>query len=186
MLHRDLNMLCLDCGIDTDKNNEFYMIHDHLWEQAVPNKHQRENRVLCIGCLEERLGRKLLPNDFTNTPVNKKGIHSYRLISRLKGINLRERDLIFKITNNNFVRIRKYNEQELLVLQLLITPLTRHQLLKKSAGKINKCSFFKIIERWEKIGVIKTEKVPIKVLGFNLIRIYYYRNFKNPLPNEIM
>jgi hypothetical protein len=128
-------MLCLDCGIDTDENNEFYMIHNHLWEQAVPNRQQRENRVLCIGCLEERLGRKLLPNDFTNTPVNKKGIHSYRLISRLKGINLRERDLIFKITNNKFVRIRRYNEQELLAFTTFNYTFNKTSIIKEISWK---------------------------------------------------
>ena len=93
MLHENLNMICLDCNVDTEKINEFYMVHDYLWNQAVPDQYERENRVLCIGCLEERLGRVLTAADFTNFPVNKKDIQSYRLISRIKNIGCKTRIL---------------------------------------------------------------------------------------------
>jgi hypothetical protein len=56
---------CLDCKEETsfraDKADEWYMVHDALWLQAHP---AREGK-LCIGCLEQRLGRRLKAEDFT-------------------------------------------------------------------------------------------------------------------------
>jgi hypothetical protein len=54
------NPNCMDCGVDTDAINESYMIHDDLWRAAVPS----EAGMLCVGCLEKRLGRKLRRDDF--------------------------------------------------------------------------------------------------------------------------
>ena len=48
---------CHDCGIDTI--NEYYMVKHKLWKKAVGR-----NGMLCILCLENRLGRKLKPKDF--------------------------------------------------------------------------------------------------------------------------
>jgi hypothetical protein len=48
---------CIDCGVDTD---ESYMIHDELWRAANP----AEAGMLCVGCCEKRLGRKLCRKDF--------------------------------------------------------------------------------------------------------------------------
>lgn len=67
--------VCADCGVDTLPSRrqrrvgfraEFYMLHDHVWERAgaPPLGH------LCIGCLEQRLGRRLRPDDFTDAPIN--------------------------------------------------------------------------------------------------------------------
>jgi hypothetical protein len=54
------NPLCMDCGVDTDAIDESYMVHDELWRAAVPS----EAGMLCIACLEKRLGRKLRRDDF--------------------------------------------------------------------------------------------------------------------------
>ena len=58
--------LCLDCSADTCETDEYYMIHDHVWT-AVAGK---DDGMLCIGCLETRLGRTLIPADFKDAPVN--------------------------------------------------------------------------------------------------------------------
>jgi len=47
--------LCLDCSVDTSKINEYYMLVDEVWYRV----HTEERGMLCIGCLEDRLGRKL-------------------------------------------------------------------------------------------------------------------------------
>ncbi len=186
MLHRNLNMICFDCKVDTEKINEFYMVHDHLWKQAVTNQNQRENRVLCIGCLETRLGRTLTADDFIDFPINKKGVQSYRLISRINNIEVKEKDLLFQLKNSNYcIKVCRYNKQELLLLQLLTESLTAHQVVKKSKGEINKCSFYNIIERWIKLRIIKTETVSVRVLNYTFSRTFYSRNFKNPLPTEV-
>jgi hypothetical protein len=54
------NPLCMDCGVDTDEINEQYMVLDDIWRKGNPS----EAGMLCIGCLEKRLGRELRRNDF--------------------------------------------------------------------------------------------------------------------------
>ena len=75
-----LNFNCLDCGINTSKIKEYYMVKDTLWVSVVPN----QKGMLCIGCLEKRLGRSLTLTDFFACPltfeVNRK---SNRLRDRL-------------------------------------------------------------------------------------------------------
>lgn len=63
-------MICSDCGIDTREIDEYYMVHFELWEQVIPER----NGFLCIGCLEERLGRELNAEDFLDCPLNKEMI----------------------------------------------------------------------------------------------------------------
>lgn len=71
---------CMDCGVDTSKTHEYYMVHDEIWLFVNPGDYG----MLCIGCLEERLGRELTPYDFTDAPVNSEDwIHSDRLKSRI-------------------------------------------------------------------------------------------------------
>jgi hypothetical protein len=50
---------CADCGVDTFSTNEYYMVKDHVWAQA-----QGGTKLLCIGCLEKRIGRTLTRSDF--------------------------------------------------------------------------------------------------------------------------
>jgi len=60
---------CADCGLDTVVAGEWYDVHDEIWLQAnVANVSSRQ--ILCIGCLEKRIGRRLTPRDFTDVPVN--------------------------------------------------------------------------------------------------------------------
>jgi hypothetical protein len=44
------------------------MVHDDLWEAATEDCYP--DVMLCIGCLEARLGELLTKNDFTGAPVN--------------------------------------------------------------------------------------------------------------------
>lgn len=80
---QDLSMICIDCSVDTVILNEFYMVCDDLWISAVQDQQDREQRVLCVGCLEVRIGRKLRASDFTDAPINKHKDHSARLLDRL-------------------------------------------------------------------------------------------------------
>ena len=54
---------CDDCGVDTSVINEWYMVEDDIW-QKYGSAH-----FLCIGCLENRLGRALIADDFMNVPT---------------------------------------------------------------------------------------------------------------------
>lgn len=73
--------LCLDCGVDTGKIGEFYFIKTELWLKIVG----AIKGMLCIGCLEKRLGRMLCKRDFTDATINNPRFvsKSQRLMSRL-------------------------------------------------------------------------------------------------------
>lgn len=73
--------LCLDCRVDTGRIHEHYFIKTELWLTVMPSI----VGMLCIGCLEDRLGRELVANDFTDASINtaKHEAKSQRLMSRL-------------------------------------------------------------------------------------------------------
>jgi hypothetical protein len=72
---------CIDCDVDTapgcqtaaeiakegrikstiDARAEVYCVHNHIWSAAGMDGF---GGCLCIGCLERRLGRELIPDDF--------------------------------------------------------------------------------------------------------------------------
>jgi hypothetical protein len=73
------NFICIDCKKDTW--NEYYMLYAKLWKKINPH----EKGMLCIGCAEARLGRKLNKNDFTKVPINTiETSRTVRLQNRLK------------------------------------------------------------------------------------------------------
>ena len=57
---------CLDCGEDTNTIDEYYVVRDAVWREAHPAR----LGMLCIGCLEGRLGRRLTTADFPEAPLN--------------------------------------------------------------------------------------------------------------------
>jgi hypothetical protein len=75
--------VCVGCGADTTPCQssgwdpcppscdhtgawEWYIVHDEVWAEAGAG----ELDVLCIGCLEGRLGRPLVGADFSALPIN--------------------------------------------------------------------------------------------------------------------
>lgn len=84
----DAAFLCVDCGVSTKENHEYYMVVDHVWRQTGIPLGGCGNGMLCIGCLEGRVNRKLTPEDFTNYPINRGFFTpSDRAISRIMGID---------------------------------------------------------------------------------------------------
>ena len=60
---------CNDCGVATTPDHgpwEWYMVHDSIWQAAG----MKPRGVLCIGCLEQRLDRQLVPQDFPDLRIN--------------------------------------------------------------------------------------------------------------------
>jgi hypothetical protein len=56
--------LCVDCSRNTQ--HEHYFVHNEVWASAgMP-----ECGMLCVGCLEDRLGRQLTSRDFTSAHIN--------------------------------------------------------------------------------------------------------------------
>lgn len=73
---------CVDCGVDTARIGEHYFVNDSVWYSAYAS----ERGMLCIGCLEKRLGRLLVASDFKDCHVNRMApgkVFSQRLMSRL-------------------------------------------------------------------------------------------------------
>jgi len=72
---------CLDCRVDTGHIGEHYFINTSTWLAIVGSN----KGMLCIGCLETRLGRKLNRADFPDVYINslKDGAKSIRLANRL-------------------------------------------------------------------------------------------------------
>ena len=55
--------ICYDCG----EKGEFYFVKDDLWNKFVP----KSKHILCLKCLEKRLGRKLKKSDFKEFDLHK-------------------------------------------------------------------------------------------------------------------
>lgn len=77
----DEGFKCLDCAVSTHDIGEYYMVENSVWTEAVPEG----EGMLCIACLENRLGRLLTEADFTGAPINThpRDNRSARLQSRL-------------------------------------------------------------------------------------------------------
>lgn len=84
VVEKSQRKLCIDCGADTKKLSEDYMVVKKVWADA--GMHARGGK-LCINCLEVRLGRKLCHLDFHKCPLNDDGLvpQSERLKERLSG-----------------------------------------------------------------------------------------------------
>jgi hypothetical protein len=77
---------CLGCQAETSsiplgKNAVYYMVHNHIWLKANP----AGTGKLCIGCLENHIGQRLVPSDYTDWPLNNFPRGSQRLVSTLTG-----------------------------------------------------------------------------------------------------
>lgn len=72
--------LCVDCSENTQL--EHYFAKPEVWFSLAK---MTETGMLCIGCLEARIGRKLHKNDFTNAHINDPRRYSKttRLVDRL-------------------------------------------------------------------------------------------------------
>ena len=50
---------CAICAVDCCDIDEYYLVHDDLWKEFGV-----VHGMLCVGCLEQRMGRQLTPADF--------------------------------------------------------------------------------------------------------------------------
>lgn len=73
---------CVDCGYNTSL--EHYFVHNEVWYGVAG---MPESGMLCIGCLEARIGRTLTPSDFPKVHINNPKTHpmTLRLVSRIEG-----------------------------------------------------------------------------------------------------
>lgn len=59
---------CEDCGECTHCIGEYYMVEDEVWYSAITARSKPD--MLCLGCLEQRIGRLLTKDDFSDAPLN--------------------------------------------------------------------------------------------------------------------
>jgi hypothetical protein len=81
-MNPDSNDFCVDCGIDTILIGEYYMVKPEIWQKSGLGP---RDGMLCITCLEERLGHQLCSYHFSDLPVNiaPRLFRSEKLLSRL-------------------------------------------------------------------------------------------------------
>lgn len=74
--------LCLDCGVDTGKIGEHYMLINRTWSLTGLGS----VGMLCVEHVEKRIGRRLVPSDFNDSYLNRArtGIISQRLSDRMR------------------------------------------------------------------------------------------------------
>ena len=59
----DRKWLCLDCSRNLlEPGGDYFMLQNHLWRELVPRSER--HGMLCLACVERRLGRALNPGDF--------------------------------------------------------------------------------------------------------------------------
>lgn len=58
--------ICLDCGMDTAREHELYMLIDETWELTGLGK----VGMLCVADVEARIGRRLVATDFNDSYLN--------------------------------------------------------------------------------------------------------------------
>jgi hypothetical protein len=74
---------CCDCGVGTITIHEWYIVKDQVWGQAWRGRRKSWQRqipgqeILCIGCLEKRIGRTLCRDDFAAVPINDPDEHQH-------------------------------------------------------------------------------------------------------------
>jgi len=75
---------CVDC--DTNTSYEHYFVKNEIWHGLAK---MTEVGMLCVGCIELRIGRKLSPEDFTDAHINNPKTHpmTERLRSRILGLS---------------------------------------------------------------------------------------------------
>lgn len=73
---------CVDCSENT--SYEHYFVKNEVW---IGEASMSEAGMLCVGCLEVRIERKLAPEDFTSAHINNPKTHpmTIRLRSRILG-----------------------------------------------------------------------------------------------------
>ncbi len=73
--------ICLDCDLDTGKAGEHFFLINEVWTLTGLG----HKGMLCVEHVEKRIGRRLVPADFSSAYINRLtfGFKSDRLISRL-------------------------------------------------------------------------------------------------------
>lgn len=59
--------MCQVCHVDTlESASDYYMLKNRIWRSVCISP----RGMMCLSCVESRLGRKLVREDFTGAPIN--------------------------------------------------------------------------------------------------------------------
>jgi hypothetical protein len=67
---RDCDTRVNGCGSKNGNFNSSYMLKDDLWREIIANEDESRKGQLCIICAQLRAGRKFVPEDFRDVPLN--------------------------------------------------------------------------------------------------------------------
>jgi hypothetical protein len=73
---------CLDCGVNVIRAGDYCLLDFGLWDDEL---HLGWHDNLCIVCIEERLGRRLVHDDFAGFPSVEGFVMSKTLSDRIIG-----------------------------------------------------------------------------------------------------
>jgi len=117
---------CADCGVGCQNIGESaYMVANDVWALAWPLEKLKPwhkmpgQQVLCIGCLESRIGRRLTAADFTQCPLNDRGYErSARLRDRMRGFKYLMPKATAWETEPVLARVYAHDDEDQFVLQI--------------------------------------------------------------------
>jgi len=107
---------CRDCLVETS-HSEWYIVKDNLWREATSSDCVD---FLCVGCLEKRIERRLIPNDFKAIPINfQECDRSERLLERMGSLEKLSKDWTERIGRMRIPsRVVKKTQDDLLEMAL--------------------------------------------------------------------
>ena len=71
---------CFDCDKDTWQDlRDYYMVEDDIWDKYAPGLRV----MLCLKCLEKRLGHKLGIKEITFCPLNLDNPYTFKIIKKV-------------------------------------------------------------------------------------------------------
>ena len=73
VMNEGSSLHCNMCGKDVLKDrNDYFMLKDEIWDAICDNDYVSPDHVLCRGCCERLLGRRLTMDDLNDAPLNDK------------------------------------------------------------------------------------------------------------------
>lgn len=94
---------CQECGAD---HPPVFMIQNDLWKRLYP-----EGGIACQDCTEERLGRPLGVDEFTNAPCNFEQVEALGGPSVMSRMRHRGREVTAEVLRNHHKVIKRWRDR---------------------------------------------------------------------------